>query len=614
MPRAGSGELYVHVPRYLSYTDTGDSLGRVSSAALRSTLRSFTFAPQIASLTMMASAIAYRIRRVGSNGVRPRLIRRFLGSAGSGSSSRFHLPDLGQNGTLVIRVSDPDSSSSVSKVKIIPQWRDDTILELRPVSDEDAPCDEAMPMTPILGNDTTSMNDGTTVTSRKEGIATSLGRRGALAEISLGSKGLRHDVDKILIATVPEKCNLTCHLERGDIEITSKLEGDASLSTSDGNISVSKLRGHSVSLSTEGCSSASTGIIFVKKAIEARTVDIATPTRIRAQMINGSSVRISALTKSVSMEGKLDADDGGAAIDIGSLYVSSGASVDDSAAELTVRGPALNDKLVRVKSSHGHLSVDARLPIPRTCDKHPLVDLGGVNGSCDVLVEASCGDKSEGSFRSNAESAAVRCHFHSITPESISSVTCRGKLGETSITLDRKLECEIRLLSVDKLPAAIDAEHLLELDDHGGEIEATVKRLKENLLAREKQSSLPVPPAICIETEAYDDDYTSIDDGVSMKLGCVRNRSEEPDSRFDRAQGKINIDGAASQALSGFQTQKTGPAGGFDSQPLLLVAADGGVKLETLSWFGSIARRYDMEENSRDLGRQATRSSRLRKT
>lgn len=563
---------------------------------------------------MMASTVACRIVRAGSNCICPQLVRRFLGSA-----SRFHLPDLGQNGTLVIRVSDPDSdspSSSVSKVKIIPQWRDDTILEIRPASDEDAPCGEAMtPMTPIRDNDTASLNDGTAVvTCHQDGIATSLGRRGALAEIVLGSKGPKHnDVDSILIATVPEKCNLTCHLERGDIDITSKLEGDANLSTSDGNISVSKLRGHSVSLSTEGCTSASTGIIFVKKAIEARAVDVSTPTRLRAQMINGSSVRISALTKSVSTKGKLDADDGGAAIDIGSLYVSSGASIADSAAKLTVRGPALNDKLVRVKSLHGHLSVDARVSMPRTCGEHPLVDLGGVNGSCDVLVEAS-GGNSEGSFGRNAESAA-RVHFHSMTPESISSITCRGKVGETSITLDRKLDSEIRLLSVDKLPTAIDADHLLKLDDHGEEIEAAAEILKEELLTKGGQGigSLPVPPAISIETEAYEDEHSSIDDGISMRVGHVINRSDEPDSRFDRAQGKINIDGAASQALSGFQTMKSGPVGGFDSQPLLLVAADGGVKLETLSWFGSIARRYNMDEiDSRGLGRQATRSSRLR--
>ena len=559
---------------------------------------------------MMASVVACRIHRASTHGVCPQLIRRFLGSA-----SKFHLPDLGQNGTLVIRVSDPDSDSpsSVAKVKIVPQWRDDTILEIRPFSDEDAPpCDETM--TTILDNDTASLNDGTAVvTCRQDGIATSLGRRGALAEIALGSKGQEQEhADNILIATVPEKCNLTCHLERGDIEITSKLEGDASLSTSDGNISVSKLRGHSVSLSTEGCSSASAGIIFVKKAIEARTVDISTPKRLRAQMINGSSVRISALSKSVSTERKLDVDDGGAAIDIGSLYVSSGVSIADSAAKLTVRGPVLNDKLVRVKSSHGHLSVDARLSASGTCGESPLVDLGGVNGSCDVLVESSS-DESEGSARGNAESAA-RVHFNSMTPESISSVTCRGNLGETNITLDRKLESEIRLLSVDKLPTAIDAEHLLELDDHGDEIDAAAEILREKLLTRGERGSLPAPPAICIDTEAYEDEYTFMNDGVSMKLGHVMNRSDEPDSRFDRAQGKINIDGAASQALSGFQTLKTGPVGGLDSRPLLLVAADGGVKLETLSWFGSIARRYNMDEfDSRGLGRQATRSSRLRK-
>jgi hypothetical protein len=113
---------------------------------------------------------------------------------------------------------------------------------------------------------------------------------------------------------------------------------------------------------------------------------------------------------------------------------------------------------------------------------------------------------------------------------------------------------------------------------------------------------------------------------VQYMQGTMSNRSGEPDARSDmRGKGKINIDGAALQALQGFQSgKKQSPSSSSSSVllPLLAVATDGGIKLETLSWFGSIARRYGLDATEADgkkdellgsLGRQARRVPRLEK-
>lgn len=147
--------------------------------------------------------------------------------------------------------------------------------------------------------------------------------------------------------------------------------------------------------------------------------------------------------------------------------------------------------------------------------------------------------------------------------------------------------------------------------------------------------------SILIETDAYrgkwgvdaigsegSDSQAPLSNLIEYTQGTMKNRSGEPDSRFDvRSRGKINIDGAASQALHGFQGKKqqhegtTTSSGGLSSLssaqsvPLLAVATDGRIKLETLSWFGSIARRYGLEEEdaTRRVGRQASGLPRLDK-
>ena len=42
-----------------------------------------------------------------------------------------------------------------------------------------------------------------------------------------------------------------------------------------------------------------------------------------------------------------------------------------------------------------------------------------------------------------------------------------------------------------------------------------------------------------------------------------------------------------------------------EDRPLLGVFTNSSVSVETVSWFGAIARQYSMEETTQNLGRQA---------
>jgi hypothetical protein len=522
--------------------------------------------------------------------------------------------------------------------------------------------------------------------------------------------------DKVIVITTPEKFNITCQLHQGDISIEhgNKLEGDVHLSTMFGNIDIGcKVRGYEVTLSTMMTddtlpSSSSTtlidkGNIYVRKVIEAKTLNICSSSRVRARMLNvGSKLSIvstttatttsvtDALSSSLAADSqennntytKLDDDDEGAVIDIGSIYiVTSGLGMDDNDARLIVSDESSNHHnnrgLVRVKSSHGHIVIHAKtnrmnyLTPPITISKSsdstitPLIDLGGVNGSCDVLLEGVLSSSSSSYDSVNTKQQhyvgppssttppTMRVHFDALSPESISTITSRGILlhqsinddynnnisSLTSITMDRKLESEIRLLSTSEY-TTVDAHDITSEDVHD---------VNNTLLTIAKEKTMPLilgdseqqeHPLISIETDAYiDGEYDSLDEGVEQTSksphhggmlqymqGTMSNRSGEPDARSDmRGKGKINIDGAALQALQGFQSgKKQSPSSSSSSVllPLLAVATDGGIKLETLSWFGSIARRYGLDATEADgkkdellgsLGRQARRVPRLEK-
>ncbi|KAL9184940.1 hypothetical protein ACHAXT_002717 [Thalassiosira profunda] len=539
--------------------------------------------------------------------------------------TRVRLPALGQNGTLVLR----SDCKSIERVEIVPGWRDDATLDFLPGAGD------SNPEIHTFGDGESSLSEQTIgrlqLKMNEEGIDTSLGRKGSLVEVDVLPTS---DEDSVkIVATIPEKSNLTIQLVSGDIDVAGKVEGDAHLSTR-GSITVSKLRGHNVALNAGGT-------VHVKKAVEARSVKIDSATRVRARMINGSDVAIDVNAgvpdrpESVKVD---DDDDEGAAIDVGSLYVSGGVAESANDALLTVydyhRGDGIKYNrgddgelwgLVRVKSTHGHVTVNAKTSVELSQSAEgqpPLVDLGGVNGSCDVELELSNNVWEVG----HADYIATRVHFDAMTPESISTITTRGRAGSSSITMDRKLGAEVRLLSVAgsgaTLPEIVDA-HLLTGDDLDGiqfmltDLDANSKALKNGVDAGSAESG----DFISIETDAFarDQGLAGLDEKLSPRIqyaqGIMSNRSGEPDSRFDvRSRGKINIDGAASQALHGFQGKKKESDASVASLPLLAVATDGKIKLETLSWFGSIARRYGMEEDdARGVGRQASRAPRLEK-
>eukprot|EP00956_Cyclotella_meneghiniana_P042150 scaffold248380_cov51-Cyclotella_meneghiniana.AAC.5 len=485
-------------------------------------------------------------------------------------SARLLVSTLGQNSTLLLR----SKSLSLSQIQIVPQWRDDTLLELVPDTDEEPNITDISTATA----ESSGIFGGVQFTFHKDGIDTSMGRVGSFVEVDLLDNADNRDGDDSpwkLIATVPEKCNITCQIANGDINVDGKLEGDVHLSTSKyGNIIVGKLRGHNVTLSNtnqiEGAADVgqNKGLIHIKKAIEAKTVHINSSQRVRARMMNGSNIQIQVKPSTMFTCSKLDEDDEGAIIDT------------------------------------------------------PLVDLGGVNGSCDVLLEAFTSSDFVKQTSVQERSVASRIHFDAFAPESISTITSRGNAGGTSITIDRKLDAELRLLSMAKsnttMSSNVDAHSITS--DECEDVNAVLRGLDEHL-------------SQCITKQAFDNDisietdaFQMSDDTVSSSLsrvqylqGTVKNRSGEPDSRFDiQSRGKINKDGAALQALHGFHSKTA--ADGIDDDnssqhpsvvlPLLSVVTDSTIKLETLSWLGSIARRYGLEENKKiPLGRQASRKS-----
>ena len=530
-----------------------------------------------------------------------------------GRSTRLVVPSLGQNSTMILR----SQSKILSEIQIRPQWRDDTLLELVNINDCESYTD-CITVEECAGDKQTF--GGMQLTFHKDGVKTSLGRVGSLVEVDLldprktQSNASDNSPKWKLVVSVPEKSNLTCQISHGDINVDGKLEGDSHLSTSnDSNITIGKLRGHNITLdNTRPNNENSKGVIYIKKAIEARTVHINASQRVRARMINGSNVDIQ-VNPSKSLSSKLDEDDEGAVIDIGSLYISHGSG--DSEAMLNVDATNLDGSecgMVRVKSNHGHVTIHAKVNKNAASPKIPLIDLGGVNGSCDVLLESS-----QLSSVSNGKDMIVnRIHFDAFTPQSISTITCRGKIGDTSVTVDRKLDAELRLLSSVKSEAnlldTVDA-HSLTSDDEN-DIQAAMQNLDNVVNQHSEQRSTN---SISIETDAFENN-DSPSPGLSSKVqyieGIMKNCSGEPDSRFDLAsKGKINKDGAAMQALNGFHSNadKDTNENSQDSVlPLLTVATDGKIKLETLSWLGSIARRYGLEENQKiALGRQASRKS-----
>ena len=105
---------------------------------------------------------------------------------------RILLPQHGQNGTLLLR----STSKCIGQVDIIPQWRDDTMLELMPIREDDSDTtrnddEHSNSLVEVQYDDKQSLSsetqtisyEGLQLTLHRSGIATALGRKGSLVEV-----------------------------------------------------------------------------------------------------------------------------------------------------------------------------------------------------------------------------------------------------------------------------------------------------------------------------------------------------------------------------------------------------------------------------------------------
>lgn len=414
-----------------------------------------------------------------------------------------------------------------------------------------------------------------------------------------------------LAVEVPEKVNIDCDLsEGGSITIHNKVEGDVRLRTKNGDIRVNKLRGHSIDIEIPTESNS----LYASDLLEAESLRVRLRGRLRAKRIHASScsVEISSQTQALGGSSKdvssetFDSDDAGALCDISSLYLTGDATINvgDSNGLL---------QPIRIKSIHGHINVNVQTPSApmavseMTGEPMPVVDLGGVNGSCEVFV---------GKDQSSTEmlgDVSCRIHFDSVAPDSVSVI--QAQTGDIHLTMDRKVETDLRMLSATDI-SHVEVDSLL-LDEDDEEIDEQIDMLRKV----NESSSKRTDDVIQINTRAYTPkDNTILEDyeNLSAKDGWLENKSDEPDSRFDRklrnevgSVGKIRLDGAANQALQGFQGSKDSEQSSF-IRPMVAVVGTEGIIVETLSWLGNIARRYGLDDkrDTEELGRTATRRGR----
>ena len=216
-------------------------------------------------------------------------------------------------------------------------------------------------------------------------------------------------------------------------------------------------------------------------------------------------------------------------------------------------------------------------------------------------------------------------------------------MGNLNITVDRKVESDLRMVSA---PNAHTASKLLDVDilveDDEKDINDMVLEMDKAVSSSSSSSTTTTRTTkdrkmIQIQTKAFtsktnDDDDDDSTNTVNLNNceyvnGWIENKSEEPDSRFDRkirgggggSVGKIRLEGAHDQALQSFQGKggekdnNSDVVGGNFQRPLLVVTSTGEIILETLSWLGNIARRYGFDDSRKDeqnLGRTATRRGR----
>ncbi|CAJ1930254.1 unnamed protein product [Cylindrotheca closterium] len=414
--------------------------------------------------------------------------------------------------------------------------------------------------------------------------------------------------ETLIEVDVPEKVNLECDLVNGgSVQIQNKIEGDVRIITADGDVVVQKVRGHTIEIQAfgQGNSIAATDLLEA----ESITVNLPNPGRLRAMKIHANSFEAQIGEDRAQESEQLTTeifgdDDTGAVCDISSLYVTGEALIN-------LISSHEKRQAVRVKSNHGHVVVEA-VGIQSSAKNYitgetlPTVYMGGVNGSCEVFIR---GDASK---QNGSKWTSCQVHFDSISPQSVSVV--QADVGNVTVTVDRKVETDLRMLASSKV-SAVDIDALVEEDTNDG----LSSDLKGRILVLDNSVAAGVRKAINIKTKAFTEREIDISLQNSEYIdGWLENKSEEPDSRFDRktrgtadgSVGKIRLEGAQDQALRGFQDKEQGT--NIFQRPLLLVTSAAEITVETLSWLGNVARRYGLNDN-RDkemLGRTATRRGR----
>jgi hypothetical protein len=519
---------------------------------------------------------------------------------------------LTQNSLLKIHSSVPVNLTLNSK------WRDDGIIELEQlVSDKRDASDVGWNINVQDGKKIglSSVNVSIFRTNEPSSVK---GETTRFQDIICDENTYNDTESLTLTATIPEKCNVQCLLdEGGDIVVHGKLEAEDGFSfiTNGGSITADKLRGDDIHLESRRGISKS-GNIHIKKACEAQNLHISVGGggRLRAKMLNvaNSNVKVQSCGDRCK---KLDDDDSSALIDISSIFTSQSGEGVHLAVESSI-GNCVDESIrkVRVKSSHGHLSVRSisqfskleRLIEDEYGQNIAQVELGGVNGSFDVSVENQTDDHCIESDVLNLPMAA-KVHVDSLSPNQANILT--SDVGNVSLTLDRKLESDVRFIST-KFVNKLDPTLLLD-DDELTIIESLTGH--DQYIEEENQNQKDVSTEeqkISIMTRAFKETYKARMKHVEYVQGVVENVSQEPDSRFEVktkgavSVGKIRTEGAANQALHGFSGGKSLTIE-KNALPLLCIATDGKICVESLSWFGAISRRYGITREHADLGRQA---------
>ncbi|GAX11988.1 hypothetical protein FisN_8Lh082 [Fistulifera solaris] len=400
---------------------------------------------------------------------------------------------------------------------------------------------------------------------------------------------------------LPEKINLNCSLfaQGSSISIPGKIEGDVVLHT-DGAIRAKKLRGHDIDLKAHH--------ITVEDLVEAARFRVESTGRFRAKQVHCSQADIQVYDSDLPSQHTVDdPDDEESLVDISALFISTGNDAGSGASIRVHPRRTLFHRAVRIKSNHGPVLIEANgQPRPTeqnefTQTQFPLVELGGVNGQCEVSIQKS-------SSYSDSNWVSCQVHIDSLSAGSVSLVT--ADCGHVAITVDRKVVADLRLLSFSQAKETLlETGSLLAEEDDDEMIGKILKQLCDN--QGKVQSEYSTATKIQLLSPAFSKkiDNTFAANTLEYVTAVVENKSAEPDSRFDRQSGKVRIDGAGSQALSRFSPTESNEH--VDRKPLFAVVGVNNIVLETVSWFGAIARRYGLEESERELGRTASRRGRL---